>query len=175
MKRKTWEVAITAVVAVVVTTSVVALTQHSPRASERERTPSSLKISDVTVTATSSQGDSAVVMSLVNATGGPISLISVSSPRAAMSMMFYDVNMRQAHSAMTWLPDIVIGSAKTQLLGYQNQGVMLSLLHAKLKIGARVPLEIKYSNFSTSRTVVVDARVVAPPMGLHFNTPAMNM
>lgn len=163
----------------VLATGVVAVAQQSPRGGDPSQLSSKaaarLEISDVTVTASSSHGDSAVVMSLVNSTGGPISLMSVSSPLASMGMQFHDANMRQNDSTMTWQSDILTGSAATQHLGNQNDGVELSVLDADLKVGAHVPLEVTYSDFSTSRTITVNARVVAPPTGLHFNMSAMHM
>ncbi len=137
--------------------------------------PSRLLFSGVTVTAAAPGRESAVAMTINNRTGGPVSLVTVSSPVSGMNMLYYDANMCQGNTTMTWLPNILISARQTQLLGYKNQGVMLSLLHQRLVVGTKVPLRITYSDFSNSRTVTVDARVVAPPKGLHFLMSAMRM
>jgi copper(I)-binding protein len=137
--------------------------------------PSGLLFTNVTVTAASTQGESAVAMTIHNNTSGPISLMNVASPLSSMNMLYYDTNMCQGNTAMTWLANIFISQNQIQLLGYQNQGVMLARLHQNLKVGTVVPLQVKYSNFSTSHVVTVQARVVAPPKGLHFHLSVMKM
>ncbi len=134
-----------------------------------------VSFSHVTVTAAPAKGTSAVVMSIDNGDGGPISLMLVESPLARMNMIYYDANMCQGNNMMSWLPNILISSHSTQLLGYQNQGAMLGQLTQSLKVGETISLDVKYSNFSTARTVRVSARVVAPPKGLHFVLSPMRM
>lgn len=136
---------------------------------------SGIRFANVTVTAASAHGESAVAMTIINKSDGPISLMTVTSPLSSMNMLYYDTNMCQGDTAMTWLANIFISQNQVQLLGYQNQGVMLARLHQDLKVGTTVPLQVKYSNFSTARIVTLQARVVAPPKGLHFHLSAMKM
>ncbi len=179
MKRMVWAVAASAgLVVCVVGAAAVTLSHHAPATTTSPAltaVPANLHITNVTVTAARVRGESAVTMSIGNDTGGPISLMNVTSPVSSMNMLYYDTNMCQGNTAMTWLPNILISSHQVQLLGYRNQGVMLSRLQESLKVGQRVPLRIKYSDFSSARTITVDALVVAPPKGLHFLMSAMKM
>ncbi len=134
-----------------------------------------VRFTQVTVTAAAAKGSSAVAMSIANGYEGPISLMLVTSSVSRMNMIYYDSNMCQGTNMMSWLPNILISSHSTQLLGYQNQGAMLGQLTRSLKVGESITLEVKYSNFSAARTVSVTAKVVAPPKGLHFLMSPMRM
>jgi copper(I)-binding protein len=158
-----------------VATMSVALVLVAPLSSASAATHSKLEIANVTVTATSKHGDSAVVMTIVNHTGGPISLMTVTSSLSQMNMIYYDDNMCQGNSMMTWLPNIFIMSNSTQPLGYRNQGAMLGGVTRPLKVGQIIALQVKYSNFSQAQTLTVNARVVAAPKGLHFLVSTMKM
>ena len=172
-------VAVTAAASVVVlsvATAAFATSAHHPATSHSSTSVSStVQFSGITVTAAGAHRESAIVMSVKNASSGPITLMSVSSPVAGMDMLYYDANMCQGNSAMQWLANIFITPHQTQQLGYKNQGVMLSLLRQPLKVGETIPLKVKYSDFTSARTVVVRARVVAPPHGLHFVMSSMKM
>ena len=167
--------AVVVVVATIGTAATLTLTRHTTPVSASPTKDRGLQISGVTVTAAPQGKESAVVMTLHNASGGPISLLNVSSSLAGMNMLYYDANMCQGNSLMTWLPNVLISRGYTQHLGYKNQGVMLSLLHQSLKVGQVVTLRVNYSDFSTSRSTTVRARVVAAPKGLHFAMSSMRM
>lgn len=180
MKREAkWVMAAAGLVVVCVGVGIGVTATRSTSPAETAPAASSgsakLLFSKVTVTAAAAGHESAVAMSIDNQTGGPISLVTVASPVSGMNMLYYDANMCQGNTAMTWLPNILISTKQVQLLGYKNQGVMLSRLHERLVVGTTVPLRITYSDFSNSHTVTVDARVVAPPKGLHFLMSAMRM
>jgi copper(I)-binding protein len=128
-----------------------------------------------TVTAARSGKNSAVVMLIKNHSGGPISLLSVTSQVSGMSMIYFDDNMCQGSTKMTWLSDILIFPGKVQKLGYRYQGAMLGSLHQKLVEGSTVPLDVRWSDFNVVTTTVVEAKVVAPPKGLHFYMSPMHM
>jgi copper(I)-binding protein len=178
VKRSTIGLGIGLVMVALVAVAGLALTStstHSHSKSTVANGPSGLLFTNVTVTAASTQGESAVAMTIHNDTSGPISLMSVASPLSSMNMLYYDTNMCQGNTAMTWLANIFISQNQIQLLGYQNQGVMLSRLHQNLKVGTLVSLQVKYSDFSTWHDVTVQARVVPPPKGLHFHLGVMKM
>ncbi len=132
-------------------------------------------ISHVTVTAAKSHGNSAVVMSISNKSGGPISLISVTSSDAKTSMIDYDVNMCQGNHAMTLIANILITGGRTQELGYKYQGAMLRQLKTSIVKGGTVPLVITWSNFNKAHTETVEAKVVKPPKHLFFGMTSMKM
>jgi copper(I)-binding protein len=136
---------------------------------------SGLDVSRVTVTAANARGDSAVVMSLTNTTSGPISLVSVTSPRSRLSMIDYDTNMCQGNHAMMMLSNILISGGFTQKLGYSYQGAMLRELKAALVKGETIPLVITWTNFQRSRTMTVQAKVVAAPSDIDFGMSALGM
>ena len=179
MKRATWGLGVGVGVFALVAAVGVNMSAGSKHARLSPSTTvsgsSGIRFTNVTVTAASAHGESAVAMTISNKTNGPISLMTVTSPLSSMNMLYYDTNMCQGDTAMTWLANIFISQNQIQLLGYQNQGVMLARLHQNLKVGTTVPLQVKYSNFSTSRTVTLQARVVAPPNGLHFHLSSMKM
>jgi copper(I)-binding protein len=136
---------------------------------------SQIVFSHVTVTAAPARGSSAVVMSIANDTAGPISLMTITSSWSKMNMIYYDDNMCQGNTLMTWLPGVFISSNATQLLGYRYQGAMLGQLTQSLKVGQYISLNVKYSNFSNARVITLRALVVAPPKGLHFLMSPMRM
>jgi len=131
--------------------------------------------SHVTVTAAKKSGESAVVMTIDNRSGGPISLLSVTSSVSRMNMIYFDTNMCQGNHAMIWLQNILIMNNHVQALGYQYQGAMLSHLNQSLKKGSTVPLEITWSNYHSLKKMTVKAHVVAAPKTLRFHMSAMNM
>ena len=157
---------------VVAASSGLFLNLSAPIASAGSR---GLAVSHVTVTAATARGDSAVVMSLTNDTSGPISLISVTSPRSQSSMIDYDTNMCQGNHAMMMLANILISGGLTQKLGYSYQGAMLRELKVPLVKGQSIPLVIRWSNFQKSRVMTVEAKVVAPPRYLNFGMSSMGM
>jgi copper(I)-binding protein len=130
---------------------------------------------DVTVTAAKAGGDSAVIMTITNDTKGPISLTTVTSAVSRMSMIYYDDNMCQGNHAMSWLANIFIEPRHTQVLALKYQGAMLGNLRGALVKGSTVPIEVKWSNFSSAHVLTVNAKVIAPPKGLHFLMSSMNM
>jgi copper(I)-binding protein len=132
-------------------------------------------ISHVTVTAAKVHGNSAVVMTIANNSGGPISLVSVSSSDANTSMIDYDVNMCQGNHTMTLIGNILITGGRTQKLGYKYQGAMLRQLKTSIVRGATIPLIITWSNFSKVHTETVQAKVVKPPKHLFFGMTGMAM
>ena len=135
----------------------------------------SVTFTGVTVTAAKESGDSAVVMSIVNRSGGAISVASVTSAVSGMAMLYFDDNMCQGDTAMTWLSNILITTGRTQKLGYRYQGVMLAELHQKLVVGESVPLVVHWTDFHSTFSTTVTARVVKPPKGLHFRMSSMKM
>lgn len=138
-------------------------------------TNAQVSFNQATVTATSVTGESAVVLTIDNASSSPIALTSVTSPVAGMGMIYYDDNMCQSNSVMHWLGNIFITAHSTQKLGYKYDGAMLSLLHGPLKVGQTIELRVKWTNFANSGVVNVRARVVKPPKGLHFDMGNMSM
>lgn len=132
-------------------------------------------ISRVTVTAAKVHGDSAVVMSIANNSGQPISLISVTSSVAETSMIDYDVNMCQGNHEMTLIANILITGRRTQELGYRYQGAMLRQLKTSIVKGGTIPLVVTWSDFNKVHSETVDARVVKPPKHLFFGMTAMQM
>jgi copper(I)-binding protein len=134
-----------------------------------------LVFSGATVTATSASGESAIVLNVKNLGGSPISIVSVSSSAAVTGMLYYDVNMRQGSHVMRSLMNISVPPHATIHLGYQEQGAMLSLLQKPLVVGKTIQLTVKWTNYSSSRTSIVLAKVVKPPKGLHFLMPNMSM
>jgi copper(I)-binding protein len=134
-----------------------------------------LSVAHVTVTAANARGNSAVAMSVTNNAAGPISLISVTSPRSRLSMIDYDTNMCQGNHAMMLIANILISGRYTQKLGYTYQGAMLRQLKVPLVKGESIPLVITWSNFQQSYTLTVKAKVVAPPKHLNFGMSTMGM
>ena len=137
--------------------------------------PKHVVVSGVTVTAAKAKGQSAVVMSIANGSGNPISLLSVTSTVSTRSMVDYDDNMCQGGSKMTPLANILIMPSQTQLLGYRYQGAMLSGLRRSLSKGESIPLVLTWSDFQAVHRVTVIAKVVAPPKGLRFLMSPMKM
>ncbi len=137
--------------------------------------PHSVTFQQVTVTAAASGKESAVVMLIDNRSGGPISLLSVTSGVSGMSMIYFDDNMCQGSTKMTWISNILIYPGRVQKLGYRFQGAMLGSLHQKLVTGSVVPLSVKWSDFHSVKTAIVEAKVVPPPKGLHFYMSPMHM
>ena len=136
---------------------------------------SDVVISRVTVTAAKINGDSAISMTIKNRSKGPISLVSITSPVAGLSMIDYDTNMCQGNHAMMMLSNIFITSDRTQVLGYKYQGAMLRLLKKDLVKGGTIPVDITWSNFQKAHTVTIEAKVVAPPRHLKFGMMSMDM
>ena len=134
-----------------------------------------LKITDVTMTAAGRSGYSAVTMTLTDGTSLPVSLTSVTSSVSRMSMIYYDDNMCQGNSKMTWLANILISPGYVQKLGYRYQGAMLGNLRTAVHVGETVPVKIAWSDFAKYQDVTVMAKVVAPPKGLHFLLSPMKM
>ncbi len=143
--------------------------------SEASARTNDVVISHVTVTAAKIHGNSAVVMSIANNSGSPISLISVTSMVAQTSMIDYDVNMCQGYHEMTLIANILITGRRTQLLGYKYQGAMLRELKKSIVQGGTIPLVVTWSNFSRVHTETVEARIVKPPKHLFFGMTAMAM
>jgi copper(I)-binding protein len=138
--------------------------------------PPGVTFSRVTVTAAASGHRSAVVMYIDNRTGGPISLMSVTSPVSGTAMIYYDDNMCQpSNTMMTALSNILISAGHVQELGYRYQGAMLGGLRQTLVKGSSVPLVVRWTNFQRVKTVTVTAKVVAPPKGLEFHMSPMAM
>lgn len=136
---------------------------------------SEVVISHVTVTAAKIHGDSAVVMSIANHSGHPISLISVTSSVANSNMIDYDVNMCQGNHEMTLIANILITGRRTQELGYKYQGAMLRQLKRSLVRGGTISLVVTWSDFNKVHSQTVEARVVKPPKHLFFGMTAMQM
>jgi copper(I)-binding protein len=134
-----------------------------------------VSISHVTVTAAKIQGDSAVVMSIANNSGAPISLISVTSSVAKSSMIDYDVNMCQGDHEMTLIANILITGGRTQDLGYRYQGAMLRRLKTAIVTGGMIPLVVTWSDFNKVHSKTVEALVVKPPRHLFFGMSSMAM
>lgn len=132
-------------------------------------------ISHVTVTAAKIHGNSAVVMSIANNSGDPISLISVTSSNAKSSMIDYDVNMCQGNHTMTQVANILITGGRTQALGYKYQGAMLRQLKMPLVKGTTVTLVITWSDFAKVHSETVEAKVVKAPSHLFFGMTGMAM
>ena len=132
-------------------------------------------ISHVTVTAAKIHGNSAVVMSIANNSGNPISLISVTSSNAKKSMIDYDVNMCQGNHAMTQVANILITGGQTQALGYKYQGAMLRQLKMPLVKGSTIALVITWSDFTKVHSETVEAKVVKAPNHLFFGMTGMEM
>jgi copper(I)-binding protein len=132
-------------------------------------------ISHVTVTAGKIHGNSAVVMSITNKSGDPISLISVTSSNAKASMIDYDVNMCQGNHAMTPVANILITGGRTQALGYKYQGAMLRKLKTALVKGSTIQLVITWSDFTKVHSETVEAKVVKAPNHLFFGMAGMAM
>ena len=130
-------------------------------------------ISHVTVTASKLHGSSAVVMTIVNQSNGPISLISVTSSDARSSMIDYDVNMCQGKHGMTMVANILITGGRTQQLGYKYQGAMLQHVKVPIVDGQTIPLTVTWSDFSKAHSTTVEARVVKPPKHLYFGMAGM--
>ena len=116
------------------------------------RKGSEVVISHVTVTAAKIHGDSAVVMSIANHSGHPISLISVTSSVANSNMIDYDVNMCQGNHEMTLIANILITGRRTQELGYKYQGAMLRQLKRSLVRGGVLFLSSSHGVISTRCT-----------------------
>jgi len=136
---------------------------------------SDVVISHVTVTAAKIHGNSAIVMTIANNSGEPISLISVTSSVAKTSMIDYDVNMCQGNHEMTLIANILITSRRTQELGYKYQGAMLRELKSSIAKGGTIPLVVTWSDFNKVHTETVEAKVVKPPKHLFFGMTAMEM
>ena len=90
-------------------------------------------------------------------------------------MIYYDDNMCQGNNKMTWLANIFISPGHVQKLGYRYQGAMLGRVRVALHAGEVIPIKVTWSNFSSSTTLTVLAKVVAPPKGLHFLLTPMKM
>jgi copper(I)-binding protein len=138
-------------------------------------TSGKVSFNNVTVTAAASGKNSAVVMSIVNNSRKPISLLSVTARASGMSMIYYDDNMCEGDNMMTWLSNILIIPGHTQKLGYRYQGAMLGNLRQALVKGAMVPLTIRWSDFQKVKTATVEAKVVVAPAGLRFHLSPMSM
>lgn len=132
-------------------------------------------VSHVSVTNAKLKGESAVLMSIDNKTKGPISLLSVTSPESRMSMIYFDDNMCQGNSKMTWISNILITPGRTQKLALRYQGAMLSELKEPLIKGQTVPLTVTWSNYRSVHTLTVNAKIVSSPKGLHFLMSPMKM
>ena len=130
--------------------------------------PKSIIITDATLTSAAKGHDTAVVLKIVNATHGPISLLSVKSSSAGADMIFFDTNMCRGSHAMTALASIYVPRGLTQKLGYQRQGAMLSQLRQSLTRGQKIPLVVTWSDFSTVHHVTIEASVVAAPAHIKF-------
>ncbi len=90
-------------------------------------------------------------------------------------MIDYDTNMCQGNNAMMQLANILIIGGHTQLLGYKYQGAMLRQLKETIVKGETIPVVITWSNFQTTHSVTVEARVVSPPKYLNFGMSTMEM
>ena len=165
----------TSTVAVVTSVAALVAALPGPVATASPSSSSSLKFDKVTVTAARQSGNSAVAMSITDGSSSPVSLLSVTSPVSRMSMIYYDDNMCQGNSKMTWLANIFISPGHVQRLGYRYQGAMLGNLRSVLRVGHSIPITISWSDFSAVRKVTVMATVVAPPKGLHFLQSPMKM
>ena len=128
----------------------------------------SVLISDVTVTAAAKGSDSAVTLTIVNATDQPISLLSIKSPSAGADMIFFDTNMCRGNHSMTALANIYLSSGLTQKLGYVRQGAMLSALHQSLTKGQHIAIVVTWSNFNKVHHETIEALVVAAPAHIRF-------
>lgn len=135
----------------------------------------SVVVTGATVTAAKKGGPSAVVVTIVNKTSNPITLLRVTSPVAAQHMIGYDTNMCQGNHAMIQLTNILITSGHTQALGYKYQGAMLWGLHSALTKGESIPLTLTWSNFQKLESVTVEALVVKPPAHINFGMSGMQM
>jgi len=134
-----------------------------------------VQFSHATVTASKVKGESAVVLTIKNDSGAPVSILSVTSPSANMGMIYYDANMCQGANLMHWLGNIYVPSHSTTKLGYQFQGAMLSNFKSPLNVGQSVKLKIQWNSFGSLQTSIISASVVAPPKGLHFDMGSMKM
>lgn len=152
----------------------VALTPAAP-AFAASSSKSGIVLSRVTVTAANLRGDSAISMTIANTSSNPISLLSITSPDTKTSMIDYDTNMCQGNNAMMQLANILIIGGHTQQLGYKYQGAMLRQLKEKIVKGETIPVVITWSNFQTTHSVTVEAKVVAPPKYLNFGMTSMEM
>jgi copper(I)-binding protein len=141
-------------------------------ATTADASTSSLNFRSPTLTASASRGSSALAVTIVNNTNHSVLLMSIDSPSAQSSMLFYDVNMCQGGQAMTRLNNIVIPAHATQTLGYRYQGSMFSGVTRPLHVGDTVT--VNFHVVSTSlRSIAVSARVVPPPKGLRFRMAPM--
>jgi copper(I)-binding protein len=147
----------------------------APVASSASSPKSGVVLSHVTVTAANLRGDSAISMTIANHSSNPISLLSITSPVTKTSMIDYDTNMCQGNNAMMQLANILIIGGHTQLLGYKYQGAMLRQLKETIVKGETIPVVITWSNFQTTHSVTVEARVVSPPKYLNFGMSTMEM
>ena len=127
-----------------------------------------VELGRATVTATTN-GESAVVITITNKSTKPIELLSITSTSASSQMLYFDTNMCQGNQSMTYLPNIVIAGGHSQRLGYKYQGAMLSGIHQSLTIGDILVLKIKWSQANGQyQTAFVNATVVSPPKHLRF-------
>jgi hypothetical protein len=90
-------------------------------------------------------------------------------------MIDFADNMCQGGTDMTELPNLLISPHRTQVLGYAYQGAMLSNLHGPFVKGHTVALIIKWTDFHSSHTVTLFAKVIKDPKGLHFSMQGMRM
>jgi copper(I)-binding protein len=158
-------------VGVIVALAPLLIVQGASDASDSPK----VAISNVTVTAAKSGGESAVSLSFVNKSKGPVSLISVTSSDATSAMIDFDVNMCQGNHLMSPLTNIFVTAGQTQLLGYKYQGAMLLRVRGQLRSGQTIPLVITWSDFSRAHETDVVAKVVKDPLGIYFGMSGMKM
>lgn len=125
--------------------------------------------SHATMTAGASGGDSALVLSVQNASPHAITLLSITDAQAASFMFFRATSIITSTQAMHYVADIVVPAHHGVTLSYQRQGAMIAGLHQRIRVGERVPLAIKWSDAADhDHTSFVYFRVVAAPAHLHF-------
>ena len=131
-------------------------------------------IANVTLSANTRKGRSAISLQLANGTAGQIALTSVSSSVATSSMLHFDTNMCQGNSAMIHLNEIDVTPNHVQVLGYRNQGAMLAGLRQTLTPGQRVEVTVTWRDARGARqSQTVAALVVKPPANLHLGSSGM--